>query len=1484
MQFAPIKAPFLEPPAPSSYGFQSAGNRDVFLTYYHTPAPQLPPTFSQNSMSQFTPANTELLQTWPPGHEFQPFVNRYTNTPGHNTPSSFPLNLLYPHMYYAPLSQPASALPYTPNTFTAYNKPNAVPNKPNLFTAYGKPNKLQSPNTKRPAPISPSKSGLPPTIKDQEDAHKVPTPLEETEKSPDYLSSRAASKYPAHYVSQEIPVGPSYGFNVVYNPNLAQPNYLVRDKEYPDSESYPSNVMQFTIGQSDKEVPVTTTTTESRPSVSPAALTCKIHSSEEKQAKEISASEPIAILQIFLKPNPTLQNKYRQNVPEDGTSITGNSDVLETMTSPVTQYDETKTNMSSKNIVTENKAGRGQPTIHGLMGNLKEGETLPQEGKEFHGKQNYEDGLKWNQEQRAMQEYLEERDLQSQVGKTIPMLQFPDPWLWDGGELAHPKSLYTSDPFYDELQPMFGQRPYYETSLIQDQNKLPQRWFGMPLQSWETPQWKQVQFLEPYYQHPAQHAPANQSSTDQYLNNNLLIKANKQGLHIQKKLLDVQPMAPFETRQDRINETMEKQMRLNAVKAKLLQQYQSKAAERKERGKQVSASDIPRDVNGSAKVNFGELRANLVGKLSDTEGNTPQIKLRTMGSSNSHGTDISGQNMNKLIQSTTKAMLHDSTRTSHKVRSMSHQEEMPVYSRQIYEENFATTDSSLNAETTDDGNTTNGEKMDPRASYVEQSTSYGLEQTGNASNENSSSPAKLISFINSSMPSVNRNSENSSTEERNINGYGTSHREEKITYPPTERKIHLKSSITDLQKSNIYKQNFKMVPDKSSDDLSQSTEETEVGEQESNKGVDQTPQNFNSAEVSRMNVNPKDTSISNNGSWLREREMKITALPKEKIMPVKSSAVPSGMMTEASLKFNTQENVTDHAVLASTPKSGLKDMKFNTQENVTDHAVLVSTPKSALTNIKFNIQENVTDHAVSTPKSGFTNNKDSKAESNKDNFWSTKMKDTNFRYDEGNVSDDTEAEKVTSSDAVFIIDPRDSVLSETGISSDSHKIDHSDAENKWTNTNKSDTTMQPEYRERGVSLSDVSDKETTSDVIVHSAATMLPTGKTASHDLTRVSSKQLLTSESSSYRSGDPSSSGYNANVSMTFKNKSDYTNASDTQIYETNDTQITGNITESELSFRSVDESPVSEGSLPDSWESTAFTQDQSTNYASESFSAMAEVVRESTASSKMEPWTSTEVASRQSSSESSEVSDEISGISSEDERQWEEENRGISKSLEGSTIVNEKGRNSETDSSTADVYNTRNNDGYSKPIYDLTFNPKDQSKDPRLSLDQKHGSIPAERQVYSESGFSQAPNNEMGPGHSQHRNFGNSDITRTEVFPMFSFPPSREQVVGPSVSYPATMRFMVYPKGYPSSHHHHQKGYPWQFTKILPRPYGYHVPYSPDYSIRYNPHFYSRIPVKNIPRDQRMTEEETERRAQKDADKETVQGKLPIVVYLEE
>jgi hypothetical protein len=1373
-QATPTREIPLQPPAPPSYGFQPDGNRELTLDNHDTSPPQLSPNLPQNYMSQFTPTNIEL-QTLPPGYGFQSFVKPYTNTPYHNMPTpQFPINLPYSPMQYVPPPPPAYVLPYSPN----------------VFTVYGKPNKLQAQNSKIPAPTSPPKSGPPSTIKEQEDAHTVPNPVEETEKSQDYPNSRAVSVYAApQYISQELPVSPSYGLNIVYNRNLAQPDYVVGDNVYTNFESYPSNGMQFNVGQSSTN-------------------------SEGKETKNIAPGDPIAIIQLILKPNPSRHNKYRENVPGDGASSAGNSDVPDTTTIPVTQYHETKTKMSSKNIISGNDAGRGQPIMRGLMGNLKEEEIPSQREKQFQGKQNTKDGLKANGEQNAVKQCLEQGDLHGELRPNMALLPTSDQWPWYQGQLAPPQVAYTPEYFHGGQQTL-------------EQAGIPQQWLGIPQQWWGSPQ---LQFWKPYYQQPTQSAPATQSSMDQQLNNQLLMKANKHGFHVQKKLSDMKHNLPLESRQEIINETMTKQTRLDTVKAKLLQQYQSKAAEKKERDKQAFVSGINNGMYSAAKVDLSELRGNIPSKLGDMEGNTLWTKLSTTRSRNSEPTEISRENSNNLIDSSMEEILVDSRHSSPKARSMSHQGGMLVNSTSIYEENVPTNAKSLNVESINDNNMANGEKMDQRTSYQEKNTAYELEQTGNSNNEGSSYREKNFTFINSSMPSVNINSENSNKEEGKIN-------EEIITYPPPARAMKLKNSVTNSRKIKKNEQNVEMVLDKLSDNPSQSTGDTEFSEHGSNKEFDESPLHISSAEVPRMNDNSKDTLISQNLSWLRESETNITTLPKEEMVSVTTSVEPSTMMTTASTKFSTEGEVTD------------------------DPAI------------------------VSTPKYGSNSDDGSESERNRDDSSSTDTKDINLRFNE-----DNEAGEVISRGDVFTSGPSDSILSEIGFSRDSHKTDFSDSENKQANNKTSVTKLNAQNQDRDISASDVGDTDTTSDVNVNSAMTSLPEGRSASHDMKPgPSSKQLLTSESSSYGNGDLLSDGYNSSTDMNFKRNNDDTNFSDSQIFDSSDGQITGSVTEPEMSFKSMDVSPVSEGITSDLWESTPFTQDQSTIFASYLSSETAETVQETTPSITMEPQTSTKVAAGRSSNETSGLSDEIRAISSEDGGPWEEyENSNTSKSLEDLKILHEepseKARSSKIDGPIAATLNTPNNNNYSKGTYGIVCNSTAQTEDSETIPDQENEPYPAGPQINSENSFPQTPTSRMRPGNSHQGNFGNSGIIRTEHRTWIPFSPSRGHVVLPSAVYPAPMRFMVYPQGIPSAQNHNYKGAPWPYTKIISHPYAYHVPYASQYPNRYNPQIYSQIPVKNNLGYKRMAEDGTTRRAQNYADGQTVQGQFPLVVILDE
>jgi hypothetical protein len=173
---------------------------------------------------------------------------------------------------------------------------------PDSFYKYGDTNKPQFPAPAVTAQVIASKTGQTNTINNQEETQKVPPPPENAVTSKDDLNARAANTYPVlHFAPQETLPG---SFHVSSNQQLP-------------GQYYPSTVSPFTPGQNINQI-------AGAPSMqfAPAALTCRIH---DFQAEE--PSESIALLQIYLKPNPHLHNSLSGRVPGTAVKSAGTFDV-----------------------------------------------------------------------------------------------------------------------------------------------------------------------------------------------------------------------------------------------------------------------------------------------------------------------------------------------------------------------------------------------------------------------------------------------------------------------------------------------------------------------------------------------------------------------------------------------------------------------------------------------------------------------------------------------------------------------------------------------------------------------------------------------------------------------------------------------------------------------------------------------------------------------------------------------------------------------------------------------------------------------------------------------------------------------------------------------------------------------------------------------------------------------------------------------------
>jgi hypothetical protein len=757
---------------PSS-GIQPAENRYMFPPNQYMIAAPFPASPFPPPRSETNPAKTMLPSLWPSRYGFQPVENSYMSPPNRyetsmhlteNPPSPF-TNEMNPYRTMLPSSLPpgygiqgslyyqipSAQIPprWSPSQMYYIHPPPSaypLPYTPYPFHVYENTNKLQLPNSKTPVNASTSKIGMLHTIKEQEETHKVPTPLEEAEKSLGLLSIRSASTYP-YILPQQFSTLP-YSLNAAYKEHLVDSNVLVPKRFYPGYEYSPSSAMHFTSGQIPSHVPVTAKTEKFGPSHSSAALTCKVHNSdkvhnsEEKEAKQIVADDSIAILQLFLKPNPSSHNKYRESDPESVNNFAGSSNNRDSVKRPMAQYAET-TNTSMQLD--------GLSDVRGTMTKLKE-EWISSHGVKniYDDKRNIEE-MKWHedQEKRAMQQYFEQ-EMPNRRGINVPALQTVQPWAWHQGYFlssqvpVHPESFYVNGYNIRQL-------PCYHPGHWPDQSRVPLQWWGE----------HQTQLWTPQYRQQTQFQPGQQSPMDPELRDkHLLLKPTQDGLNLKEKQQDLEDNPSTGPGQG--NETPEKQNRLNTVKAKLLQQYQWEAAEKRQRAMQMSLSDLPKDTNSSSKSEAIQLNARFPTvekrKVSDIIDPTVQTNFENAASTKSTTTDVSRNNIRieskpKPTQSSTNAVLRYSRPTTDEAKNLQGQTAMPVDNEQIPEmkgglglnttfetglEEFGSTaaDGPLVIETST-GSLSNGIELGEKMSHTEVGSGYELE--GRSSNQRTTS-------------------------------------------------------------------------------------------------------------------------------------------------------------------------------------------------------------------------------------------------------------------------------------------------------------------------------------------------------------------------------------------------------------------------------------------------------------------------------------------------------------------------------------------------------------------------------------------------------------------------------------------------------------------------------------------------------------------------------------------------------------------------
>jgi hypothetical protein len=632
-------------------GFQPDENRYMSPPNQYITAAPFPASFSPPSMSENYPAKTMLPSPWPSRYGFQPVQNSYIS-PTNQYKTSMQLTENLPLPFTNEMNSDRTILPpflppgYGIQESSYYQFPSAqipsrwsptqmyyihsppsaypIPYPPFPFYVYGNTNKAQLSNSKTPVNASTSKSGVLHTIKEQEETHKVPTPLEEAEKSQGLLSSRSANNYP--YIQPEkFPTLP-YSLNVAYKEHLAESNVPVAEWLYPSYEYSPSSVVHFTPGQNPSHVPVTTKTERFGPPNPPAALTCKVHNSEEKEVKQTLADDSIAVLQLFLKPNPSRHSKYRESDPESVNNIAGNANNRDSVKRPMVQYaGTTSTSMQHD----------GLSDVRGKMTKLKEDWISSQEMKNIYEDKRNIEGIKWleDQEKRAMQQYLE-HEMPPRRGVNIQALQTVQPWAWHQGYFLPPQVPIHPERFYANGYNI-RQLPCYHSNHWPDQSRVPIQWWGE----------QQTQLWTPQYRQETQFLPGQQSPMHQELRNKeLLLKSTQNDLNLKEKQRDLNANPSSESGQGKGNETLNKQNRLNTVKAKLLQQYQWEAEEKRQRARQMSLSGLLKETNNLSKSEAIQLNTGSPSmekrKVSDVIGETVQTTFRNAPSSKSATTDV----------------------------------------------------------------------------------------------------------------------------------------------------------------------------------------------------------------------------------------------------------------------------------------------------------------------------------------------------------------------------------------------------------------------------------------------------------------------------------------------------------------------------------------------------------------------------------------------------------------------------------------------------------------------------------------------------------------------------------------------------------------------------------------------------------------------------------------------------------------------------
>jgi hypothetical protein len=1328
---------------------------------------------------------------------------------------------------------------------------------------------------------STSKTGLLNTIKEKEEKHKILTSLLETEKSQGGLSSRSASTYP-YTVPQKSPIIP-YLLNMANNEYLAESNAPVPDRVYPTYEYSPSSAVHFTPAQSSSHVPVTTHTAKFGPYDPPVALTCKVHNSEEKEAKQILTDDSIAILQLFLKPNPNRHNKYRKSAPEAVTNITGSFNARESVKRPMVQYAET-TNTSLQDD--------GLSDVRGSMANVKEDWISSQGEKGIYEDQMNIEGMKWHedQEQIGMQQYLEQ-EMPHRRGVDVQVLQTDQLGACHQGDFSASQVPIHSQRYYINDYNV-GQRPYNHQSNLPDQSIVSLQWFGVPKTQLWAPEYRQKTQILPY-----QESPMDQ----QLLNNQLLINSNQESLHL--PVLTDNPSSV--SGQGKINETMEKQMRLNVVKAKLLQRYQSEAVEKRQQARQMSLSAVPKeDTDSSPRSDIVQLNTNFPNmesrKVSDTIGDTVQTKFDNAISRNSTTADVSGNNIwnenaTGPTQSNIMTVLRDSRPTSDKAKNLPSQAEMPVNSEQIPEETgtkgrysilgtgleaFGSTSTGI--ETKSNDNMNDGMELDGKTSHGDEGIAYGLEgrssnQKTTISYEMSSYSEEIIVYTESSTPSWNSNSQNESFQDKNINGNLTTYPEKEVTYA-VERTV-VPNILNDT-----------------SHNINQSTESTSSSDIRHKKESGQMALKINSADVPRANNISEKEFISKNQPLYEENTATSITLENKEISTIMASADTRDMMTKTPMKIESetdvsiQENTTNFKQLVSTPEPEFRTEDVSEfQKNETD------SPATRITDIDFTDSINViAGEGKMTPSdvSPLNVSRDStlnKLRLHSDSF--LKVNDSNldlipikkkYLVSEKKKNDEASgnsAEKMSLSD-ILIHNAESSTFHDANESTAGvKKREENFSGNLFTSKPAASVTTGISAQQRDMmSLSHVSDTQLTSDdVIINPVATMLPEENTLR--------SVTWNSSSANDKNENILSNSTTASHERSAKNKSKNTNSSESQNYKENNSRHVVKAKDSQIPFDSNNPSSVHIA------RSKELTHDQLNNNASEISFKNTEIGRGSKSPTKTETQASTDFAAGETSNGTSEIPDEISVISSVHGSSKTEEAVNVPKSLGDLKMSYMMRSEAEEQSRIGGITAAQISDTSNSPSNDYESNSNNnQAELSGMGRHQKNRSSFTGHQMNLEGGFPQVPNNEQRTGSSQDGSIRNIKMNRTSVSPQVKFIPSSLQTwpaYQPPSVHPEAMRFLMHPNGVLptqiSNYIGNERG-PEQLPNMFPYSYMYPLPLNPAYSLRYNPYVYSSNPYKNIYQNIGMPAEKIIKPSENTINGQKIEGKLPFIVVLEQ